>query len=390
MKTAPAVFLFLLFLFLFIPNYGLQFAAGIVGIVIATGIVSSRYTAKGLKVVRKEPVIRVYKGQKIHIELDIQNHSVFSQEYLFISDEFGPLFGGEGSKKMIALKPGERTIVSYELECRDRGRFTVGPLTVRGSDVFGFFPWVTVLDETTEVIVYPALHDLDVLIEEGLAAGNLHISDPLYEDVTRYRSLREYVPGDELRRIHWKVSAKMGDLYTKEFLPTYYFSVYVILNLSNSGYSVRMRTMRIERSIETAAALILYCLKRGQNIGLLSNGRGSGGDGLSFPIREGYGHCVQLLEGLACVQAVDHDWQGLVGDGIDLPFGSRIFYVGPPMDDHLLQLFISRWGNDRPIDFFHVQTEGGESRTDALPGLAGSSLYRSFPVRDYGAEMIDV
>lgn len=391
MKPAVAVVICLFGLFLFVPDYGVQLASSLLGIVIITGLVSSRYTARGLKVVRRDRVIRVYKNQHIHIELNVENHSIFSQEYLYISDEYGPLFGGEGSKKMIALKPGERTRVCYELDARERGGFTVGPLTVRGSDVFGFFPWVAVVEETTEVIVYPALHPVELLIEEGLAAGNLLISDPLYEDLTRYRSIRDYMPGDELRRIHWKVSARMGCLQTKEFLPTYYYGVFIVLNLSCAAYSIRMRSTRMERAIETAAALVMFSLERGQNVGLVSNGIDSAtGSCLSCPIREGHGHSVTLLEGLARVGPIDHDWEGLVKEGIDLPFGTRIFYVGPPMEEALLSLFISRWGKERQVDFFHIQTEAAGTGTGVSASALAAGRYRCFTVRDYGEEMIDV
>ena len=391
MRSAVPLFIFLLLLFLFIPHFGVQFVVVLLGIIILTGYLSSRFTAAGLRVVRKDSVINVYRGQSVNIEFDVQNHSVFSQDYLFISDDHGPLFGGEGSKKMVALKPGERCIVNYSLECRDRGSFTVGPLTVRGTDVFGFFPWIKRLEETTELNVYPSLYDLDALVMEGLTSGNLRIDNPLYEDVTRYRSIREYVPGDDLKRIHWKISAKMGSLHTREFLPMYHFSALLVLNLSEAYYSVRLRTSRMERAVETAAALVLYSLNKGQQIGFLSNGSIEGEDGNVFvPVRGGYAHSVQILQYLAKIRPRGHNWEGLLEEGFELPFGTRVFYVGPPMDDALLRMFISRWGVSRHIDFFHIEVEGTErSRSDASM-ISRAGQYRSFSVTDYGSEVVHV
>jgi len=71
-------------------------------------------------------------------------------------------------------------------------------------------PWRRKLGARQRLIIYPEVLPLTRPLRSGLPAGTLPTRDQVYEDITRYRSLREYVRGDDARRINWKVSARMA------------------------------------------------------------------------------------------------------------------------------------------------------------------------------------
>jgi uncharacterized protein (DUF58 family) len=107
--------------------------------------------------------------------------------------------------------PGED---GYRIELTDRGARTLGPATVRETDAFGLLARRTETAGETEVLVYPAVEPVAPnrtfrgLVEQ---AGS--------PDRDAFDSLREYVPGDALRDVHWKSSAKRapGDLVVARF-----------------------------------------------------------------------------------------------------------------------------------------------------------------------------
>lgn len=103
--------------------------------------------------------------------------------------------------------------LSYPVEYASRGVHTVGPTTVTTRDVFGLVQRTQTLDTGAEVTVYPEVYslaesgELSALLARGQTPERQEFDD-----------LREYVPGDPLRDIHWKSSAKRdGDLIVKEF-----------------------------------------------------------------------------------------------------------------------------------------------------------------------------
>ena len=106
--------------------------------------------------------------------------------------------------------PVERT---YELTLTERGRHTIGPTTVRMRDTLGLLAREDTDGNRTSVLVYPAVYDV---------AGSRQLADIVEQTRTPQRQaidrLREYVPGDPLRDVAWKASAKRpSELVVVEF-----------------------------------------------------------------------------------------------------------------------------------------------------------------------------
>ncbi|MFW5939409.1 MAG: DUF58 domain-containing protein [Halolamina sp.] len=104
--------------------------------------------------------------------------------------------------------------LSYELAFEHRGRHAIGPARIEVTDAFGLFAREIELQGTETTLVYPRIRRLNRIGRRSL--GRL-------EEFSRadqrgeFEELREYVPGDPLRDIHWKTTAKRDEIVVTEF-----------------------------------------------------------------------------------------------------------------------------------------------------------------------------
>jgi hypothetical protein len=249
-----------------------------------------------------------------------------------------------GRRKWISLR--------WEGLCAERGIVSIGPAVIRGADPLGLFPFYLKAGETTKLFVYPLLRSVRIKMSGGIPLGNMLSSNPLYEDITRYRSLRPYNRGDEPRRINWKVSAHVsGDMRTQfngllvnEYETTASYPLMIFLNLDDSEYPLKKRIMYMERTIEAAAALCLGASRGRQVTGIIIySSSDEGGVSVIPPSSFTF---VPILERLAAISQKGSD--GKKDDGVQtlrasvkvmldqgkrLPYGTRYVYTGPDPGD---------------------------------------------------------
>jgi uncharacterized protein (DUF58 family) len=102
--------------------------------------------------------------------------------------------------------------------CRQRGRFTLGPVTLATGDPFGLFKMQRELPQTSPIIVYPAIVELpSFAIPTGHLPGGDALRRRTHYVTTNVRGVRDYVPGDSFNRIHWPSTARKDRLIVKEF-----------------------------------------------------------------------------------------------------------------------------------------------------------------------------
>jgi len=128
--------------------------------------------------------------------------------------------------------------VTYDLTCNRRGRHTVGPLTVSVRDVLGLFEQRHEVGSTARVLVYPPVYKL-----AGQQVLHEHVLDRSELERQEFDTLREYAPGDPLRDVHWKTTAKDPDaIYVTEFADRQVDHDVVIAASSEAGAADEMAT----------------------------------------------------------------------------------------------------------------------------------------------------
>ncbi|WP_436911380.1 DUF58 domain-containing protein [Halosimplex marinum] len=103
--------------------------------------------------------------------------------------------------------------LTYTLTCAERGRHKLGPLEIRARDMLGLVERTTRSGSATHVLVYPPVYQVagrEVILQHVLERSDIERQE--------FDSVREYAPGDPLRDVHWKSTAKSPDeIYVTQF-----------------------------------------------------------------------------------------------------------------------------------------------------------------------------
>ena len=179
------------------------------------------------------------------------------------------------------IDPTLTTVVTYRLQALRRGAHLVGPLLEERTDPFGLAVRTVEHDVTEEILVHPTIHPLR-LPESGnrqrqTRATVMRFSeDPLAD----FRSLREYVVGDDSRLVHWASSAKTGTLMVRDHFELRRTTRCVILDTVDRA----MTDLLFEDAVEIAASLTCESLER--NIPVVAKTRDPHAPGRARHLRE--------------------------------------------------------------------------------------------------------
>lgn len=325
-----------LLIYLIFPNATVQFVSLTIILVLLFSFLYSFTLFKRVLINRNKEPIRAFKNSKIDIEVDIVNDSLLPAFNLFAEDHFSHLTLINGKSKIkVDYRTWSISNIKYCISGNLRGEYKLGPVEIKGSDPFGIFPWKKIDSNYQDLIIYPGITRVDSVLTDGLPGGTIKSINPADEDLTQFRSLREYIAGDDPRRINWKVSARLGELFTMQYLPSIYYSAIVLLNLNENEYPIKYRFNKIEKAIEVASSLIYYHTNEKQAVGLHLHGVIDGNElEISAPTAKSESHAVKLLEVLAKVspsKSNNDPLSSMLNSSKKIPRGSRLLYVGPPL-----------------------------------------------------------
>src|ERR687898_63380 len=160
-----------------------------------------------------------------------------------------------------------RRVVEYPLLGRVRGRFATGPLTVRTSDPFGLVQLDRQFVATSEVMVTPQVVPLSAIRTIG-GGGNTGEARPHRVGVVGQDDalVREYRQGDDVRRIHWRSTARWGELMVRREEQAWDTSASIVLDSRMSSHAGRGMNNSIEWAISAAASIALHFLDDGFSV----------------------------------------------------------------------------------------------------------------------------
>ena len=118
--------------------------------------------------------------------------------------------------KLTRLAPGETTSLQYQVTFLMRGYYQIGPLLLETGDVFGLHRRFRVATEPHFAMVLPKVRPLEGYnLASRRPIGEIRVVHRLFEDPTRLAGIRPYQPGDPLNRIHWRATARTGQLHSR-------------------------------------------------------------------------------------------------------------------------------------------------------------------------------
>jgi uncharacterized protein (DUF58 family) len=164
---------------------------------------------------------------------------------------------------------------SYEAEgrCQHRGVFTLGPWELRAGDPLGLFTAVIEIPQTRSILVYPRAMQLpDLQLPRGKDPGASRTSRQTQQFTTTVSTVRHYVPGDSLRRIHWRRTAHHDAFMVKEFDHEPSGDLWLVLDLFQPAHAGQGAQSTLEYGITLAASLATQMLSENRRVGLAAQG----------------------------------------------------------------------------------------------------------------------
>ena len=288
---------------------------------------------------------RAFIGDSLDYTVTLSNDKVLPLIWVDMEDPFpeglqliGAKLKGTGIEMnrqhsiATSLLPYQKASWKYTMKCAARGYHRIGPVRLRSGDIFGFTSVEVHLSDLEHVLVYPRVVDLDQLIfPEQHPIGEARGKRPLYQDQSRFLSLRDYLPTDPMKHIDWKASARRQSLQTKVFEPVVSLKVLIAMNATTSEHAWQgSNRVFFERTVTAAASVASYCSSLGYSFGLASNAVASySGKWLTVPMGSASTQLTMVLEALA--MAGPYSVTSLVdvmkGERASLPPGSTVVLI---------------------------------------------------------------
>ncbi|MEX2458131.1 MAG: DUF58 domain-containing protein [Actinomycetota bacterium] len=227
-----------------------------------------RLSRAPLTIRRRPSSDRAYPGSRLRVDVEIHNESGRMTPLILFEDRVPASFGRSARAVLPGIPAGNDQTISYLVTCRRRGRYTLGPARLQFTDPFGLSRAATTVPDTDDLIVYPDIEDLSAQPVAAFGAGT---GESPYQRIFRsgreFYGMREYMTGDDLRRIHWPSTAKSGHLMIRQEEVARRAIVTLLLDTRSDALG-RDGTPAFERAVSAAASVGALMGRRGFSLRL--------------------------------------------------------------------------------------------------------------------------
>jgi uncharacterized protein (DUF58 family) len=222
-----------------------------------------RWGRQRLRLRRRLSDSRVQPGQRVLVELEVENHAPARTSFLLIEDRLPTALGRSARLVIASLPARDRQRVRYALTPRQRGRYQLGPVAIEHTDPYALTRLRVEFDTREELVVAPEVETLSGGPDSpfGLASG-LALSRHLFRTGDEFYTMRAYVEGDDLRRIHWPSVARKRELMIRQDESTRRSSAVLYLDTRESAVG-RTHTPTFEKVVSCAASLGILLMRYG-------------------------------------------------------------------------------------------------------------------------------
>jgi len=176
--------------------------------------------------------------------------------------------------KLTMLKPNQNKRLQYSFICNRRGYYQLGPTILETGDLFGLHRRYQIAAAPQFITVYPRIVPLDGYdLASRRPIGEIKMTHRLFEDPTRIAGVRAYQHGDPLNRIHWRATARTGQLHSKIYEASSVAGVTIMMEFRREAYPLDGEPFRSELAVTAATSIANAVHVMGQQIGFLTNGR---------------------------------------------------------------------------------------------------------------------
>ncbi|MBI3944664.1 MAG: DUF58 domain-containing protein [Armatimonadetes bacterium] len=314
----------------------LYLVAGVIGtaqlFTIATAVLSvcvvcyvlSRMSLRGIGVTR-EASSPVWQGDSVDVAITVANRDWMPRLFLRVRCPLPEWLEAEQDTFVIpGLWSGQQTTCRVRARAARRGCYRLAPLELVGADPMDVFQRVARRDTPAEVLVYPLAEEppgMELWGEDffgGVPARRL-LRPAAGLD---FHSLRDYQPGDDVRTIDWKATARLSRLIVVGFEPTQVGDLVVLLDNRGAVHAGRGEHATLERAVSIAAGAAAEVLSAGGTVSV----RYLGGDGTVGVSGRGRQDLGRFLDALARLD----ERAGSLGDVVPDDLRARTVLVITP------------------------------------------------------------
>jgi uncharacterized protein (DUF58 family) len=352
---------------------------------------------RGIRLARQARILRASVGDLFEERFEVNNAVRQACLWLEIDDQTTmPL--AEGSRLLTRLAGRQKRSYTARTWLTRRGAFPLGPTVLTSGDPFGLFTVQRRLQAQDVLIVLPMTVPIQEFpVPPGLLPGGKAIRQKTMDVTPHAAGVREYIPGDAMKRIHWPSTAHRRRLMVKEFEQDPQAQIWLFLDAAHSVHSSlpqgessmeqfwwMQRRVRIqlpadsfEYAVSTTASLARHFLADRRVVGMAC----AAGKLSIVQAERGERQIGKIMETLAFLQAEgDLPLLGLVTmQAKQLPIGSGVILVTTSLQPDLLLAieYLQRWSLRPVVILLKAETFGGAL---GEPALVESLLNRNIPL----------
>ncbi|GAA2517373.1 DUF58 domain-containing protein [Pilimelia columellifera] len=245
-------------------------------LLVALPLIAASYVARGrrrLECHRRVLPARIAADGSARVELELRNTSRLPSGTLLVDDHLPYALGAHPRVVLERLGQGQASTVAYTLRPAVRGHYPIGPLTVRVTDPFGLCESAREFPEIVEVTVLPVTTPLAAvrLVGERSGAGDsrgrsvaVHGDDDI--------AAREYRHGDDLRRVHWRSTARSGELMVRREEQPWESRATVLLDTRADAHLGDGADGSFEWAVSAVASVAVHLRAHGHKVRLVCDG----------------------------------------------------------------------------------------------------------------------
>lgn len=358
------------------------------GIIILVGAWTwARIVARSLQLSRTPDFWRASVGDIFKERFEILNTSRLPGLWVELLNLM-PLPAAAGSRLLTDLRPRQKQSFVARTWLTRRGGFPIGPTRLTVSDPLGLFQVRREFAAERSLIVLPMVFQIASFFSPpGLLPGGPVICRKALHITPHAAGVREYVAGDQMKRIHWLTSARRGRLMVKEFEQDPQAEVWLFLDahqqiqtekafaapavpleslLFSRKPKLALAPSTLEYEISIAASLSHYFIQQRRAVGLVTKDRGH----TVIPAERSERQENKILETLAFLEGKgDLSISALVAaQAQQLPQGSSVIMLTPTTSPELVGITIDlQRRNLRPVVvLLAAESFGGKPGTDKL------------------------
>lgn len=387
-RTGWAAAVFILLLALFTRNsliFTMALILSLLGLVVWLW---SRFCLSEVTYRRNFGVERLFFGEQTELLVEVTNAKPLPLAWLRCEDEIPLALELTPDERARHYLPSRRVLVNlfslglyqrvirrYTVSGTQRGAWRFGPAQLVCGDIFGFRSQRKDLSDTDLLLVYPRLFTMPELgLDARHPIGDYQSRNRLIDDPLRLSGVREYLPGDNFRHIHWKATARRQELQTKVFEPSASRPLAIFINIRTyeerfAGINPELR----EFAISAGASIARWAQLRGEAFGIYANSLMYAGRRVRIAPSAHPQQLTRVLEALAYCVGVPHTTieRVLQQEAGRLRNGTSIVLISATLSDGLRRVVAELQRRGFAVTLLGI---GDLTLERAIPGVAFQPL----------------